>query len=886
MVISKPAPFLNFTPTLEWLENMRGTTPEAEEYIAQKTDFLMEIFKFMPKAAAYKFDKGANAKTGSLGMDKFSGMKVDDGTEIRPATAGEITSLLTSLRGSKVIYNVATYQITDEFAAKIENGTADESSFAIPGIWDCDDNKRKILLQITKAYYAGKNGYEEFRPYNEQYSYDIANSGTVYAPGGNGNGGNDWAKTIGENTYNQSDDLYRLEHVQFPGATDTKRTYINSESVYGFGLTHRQTEVGTSKGSQLYLSDVYKWFNGAGDFKWSPDAVTGINSVIPIYDKESPTFTNVYNKDFYPTDYTNMIFGLNPTLIRNRYGTPALDSLDLPEVSGYGNLFNRARADFSGNSKNYYDIIKTREFESYNAQKMVSLFILMLESKRRFLYGMTEMLGPFTQGKGFADYVDRDYYTEMNADGAVVFRANKTDPDATVPTTLHTNITVDDYMMGRFSHFYNDERVKKVSGYKTSFLSIFYENAHEFMTFFAALTKFQVGTTPVWDYGIFSYADGLAIKAFSEKLETSWADMLASVKPTTTLAADYFTNAKTDINDNIANIQNTGSEVNLDIYIQRVINKLVQLRNTINPSNWDVPTYNLYRLYDQTQSCIDSLYEAKAMQVDVEDEVPDPDQMAAKKDAAVAAASVRNSITENDITPATNGLPDMEETIRRIESGDSFLELKNEFTQVQGSAKYQSLPTMFKGWDYNNGNFIANNPDGIYLGTQYHYYSPVQQRNNFPAGGPNKTSALKLNYNARGSGSTYSEFSMTDIPYNKVWGTRVMVDLGEAYMFEEIMRFAIKNLWNKPRKRSHKMQSDEYYRQRDMEHQIEKSADAAAKKKQNVQRKILADSEKKHRSMRKKREKLTMKHFLEKMRDERKARAQKAANPPAKPKGK
>lgn len=866
MVIAKPAPFLNFTPSLEWLENMRGVTPEAEEFVAKKTDFLMEIFKFMPKAAAFKFDKGAMSEMGALGINDFSQLKVDDGTGLRAPTITEIKSLLTALKNSRVIYNDSTGAITHSFAEMINIGSASVESFSVTPLFH--DNKKRILSTIKKKYYAGRNQYSEFRQYNEQYAYDINNQ-------------EGWSLQSGAYTKDKEINNFNTNFSDHPNPL---QTYVSSSAPYGWGTTHRQTEVGGSKGSQLYLSDVYKWFNGAGDFKWSPDQVSGINSVVPIYDRYSPTFTGLGYKDFSPNDYTNMVYGLNPLTMKNRYTITAFDRYDLPELTCYSQYFAAARSSFADTDKNYYDIIKTGEYNSFSDEKLFHMFLLMLESKRRFIYTMTEIFGPHTQGAGFTGHVDRvRYSTGIDSSGNLTFSAN---------TSNHI-FTVDNYMMGFFSRFINDPRVSKVSGYKTGFLSIFYENIHEFSSFLTAVASKKVvnngAVNPVDGSKWLGYYDHVAIKAFHDCLDARWdniRNMILDYMPS--VEANFFESKKGAIDSSLEDVADATTPENLTSGIVHILNRFIELQNMINPSLWKVPTYNLYRLYDDVNSTITALASAKDMQVRLdEDGNPIEADMSAKKKAAASAANAMKDYILNN-----PNAPDMKELIDRIKQGDSIDELRNELRQIDtGTAKHSYLPVARTdnsnyNWDNTGGNWVSNrDPDtGLLRTDQGHFYSPTQQTNNFPAGGANRTSVLELNYAVQGSySSLHRDYFFSARPYDHVWGTRAFVDLQEAYLFEEIMRFAVKNLWNKPRKKQYSARMSEYRQQKDYEQQAEKEADAAAKRRKNEERKYVIKVMRRKKAEQKKQFRKMMKESAEKMKALRKIQKKNASSPASKP---
>lgn len=902
MVIAKPAPFLTFTPSLEWLENMRGVDAEAEEYIAKKTDFLMEVFKFMPKAAAYKFNKGAMADTGSVDFTSLSMVRINDGGTARYPTAAEVTALLGELaktqNGIRAIYNSNTCQITHALAEKIENRTATVDDIRVTSLFS--GAKEEILRIIKKAYYDGKNQYKDFKAYNEQYAYDIDNPGTQWGPGQN------WSVNVGSEAEpsikNQSTDSANYT-TKFPGNDEKKRTYITSDELYGFGVTHRQDNVGAAKGSQLHLSDEYNWFNGAADFKWSPDAVSGINNVVPVYDKNSPKFTGLHNKDFYPTDYTNMIYGLNPMLLEGRDRDGLLTSKDLPDISCYKNIFGTAMNYFSGYSKNYFDIIKTKEYLSYGPEKMTALFILMMESKRRFLYAMTEIFGPFSQGAGFEGYVGRDNYlgSKTPEEGRPVLTAN------TETNGLKTNFTVDNYMISRFSRFINDPRVQKVSGYKTGFLSIFYENSHEFISFLTAFTQFKALGNDVWKYLRFSYTDGLAIKGFRDLLyQTStdgtgmWERMMAYVKPTTTIVAGYFRDVRDSLGFKKDYLDASTTWEDINYYIQQAVSKAVEMKNKINPSNFKIPTYHLYRLYDELDGYITRLLEIRNSGYYADTEAA---AMYWKKHDAKSVITAIQDITFN-----TSGtLDDIDYTIKRIEDGSSFLNLRQEFTHTDSTGSYlragayfSRLPRSFLGtysWDSTSGNFVSNwnqetsRSSPGYISGQNHFYSPVQQKNNFGPGGPSKNQILELTFapnktytsETDAGNNWYKKFAFRGNPYQNVWGTRAIVDLSQAYLYEEIMRFAVKHLWNSPRRRQHDYRRDEYYRQKDKEQEMEKAVERAEKKKVHKAKEALIRSEKKKRAEKKKMQKKMMKEFTEKMKELRAIQRKNSAGTSQKP---
>jgi|GEM_PF-6957587 len=461
----------------EWHKNKQSD--RGELWLSNKYNFLNEILKFVPRAEAYQYTSGSgtliNETKGEYKDLKrmlqtedfavFSRMLDPTATAINKIRAKEIMDILKnndavdkSKHEESGVYLIkkqdlgrsdltsAAYGLTDELEINTvlaiwyyENPEFMDLEFAQnvagdPVIDKEDGFSRRKSFGVLKE--VSEKRFESMGMLRDSLDFSIY---PMF---------NDYYTTNEERSkYNQRD----MDAVNFLFSRDELQ---NTPQKFGNKDTYYTARGGYIDG--LMSEEVFPVYS-------SPDGHNRLADDFWTGDYDPAKLEN-----FYPTDYQNLLIGLNPSMKKND-GTA-------PNMASYSkSLFGDAKAFFNsnGNDNGFYaysdyawkpgetitgNTLKTlmpsfyeiamdptspwndADSDTYNpmngtwwegkdqGQVAFNLAILMTESKRRYLAAMTELFGPHRQFEGATwrndmDLTDKDY--NGNLDSAMITSLDK-----------------------------------------------------------------------------------------------------------------------------------------------------------------------------------------------------------------------------------------------------------------------------------------------------------------------------------------------------------------------------------------------------------------------------------------------------------------------------
>ena len=439
-LLSRPRQYVPYQPANneEYCEILSNTSKRGKLWLSNKTNFLMEIFKFMPAADAYECEKYL--------PDPIPG-------RFKDAT---LTNLLDVTIDPPISYGGTTYTNYKSYVAGVYLRCVRPREYEFKDnyeqIINNDTNFRSFPSKIKSGIGQLLNTKKQASKVADDYFNDISADQKAFMK-------YDYEFTPGD------------EACIERGATeDTRRKTFNKAIVngsttnyYGFGYTHRQTLNGLNAGAGLgqILNDDYNFFDGITDYfhteedpskrinrksnigtfdqvdffqsydeimgnnKSAYNSVGNLNSaVIPIWSDPDghnrlTAYTEAGYAAFNPTDYNNQLFGYNPVL-------------GAGNLTDYSSVFSQARNELQGvysynrfgtnNNPTFYQLAldptapwnnsgivqsgtwwneqlsgTADEIALKKGRLAFDLLVLMLESKRRYNSAMTEIFGPATQ---------------------------------------------------------------------------------------------------------------------------------------------------------------------------------------------------------------------------------------------------------------------------------------------------------------------------------------------------------------------------------------------------------------------------------------------------------------------------------------------------------
>lgn len=849
---SKPAPFIysDFTRTL--IENLKGVNYERRATVSEQTNFLMEMFKFMPKAEVAAAMRGQMSPEGSVtekmiesvGYEDVSGKYVPTSIQLVRKILNQFVTLGHLVSGQ--------YILTESAREKIENNSLSLSRLNILDF--CNDvlapvpkNIPKYIERLEEVLYTAYKKSKLYPTHYKAYDEEFMRTETVVRYAGPNN----------TNPYNLN--------LTLP--------FRKSISDAGFGFIHRQTTPQDVMGEydlHYSVADIgVGRYNGDGS-----NYNTGtLDRALTVFDPDSEIFQGIDSTNpslFDPTDYVGMVFGLNPMTMKVKTSAEGL-----PDVVDYGNYFREANSYFrdiyirsnfgstmtnygviedavyneNKQRPNYYQIVKDLDApwnntgrdennnvtysyqgwwsgkESQAGDAALYLMMLMVESKRRYSYAMTEMLGPHTQGWGFTGYegLRSQYDDPSEAEGC-----GPLDKQDDVPAYYTGDYFskydgrgyVDHLMINRFDKWWRDNKLDWASGYQLGFLYAFVGMAHTNNCWLDMFTnKIKTGVdTADWR----SPSDAAALNRFQAWLKSSLENR---------------TRAKNDYQSNIVNEYNTFKDLQADGIVvgddddakqanyKKIKSGASQILSLARRVQF--PTYRTMYRINILQKAVSAL-----------EQISSYDKSACSSKIADICSSAQVIIGEEDKSRANEN-----NNIMQL-----LKELTGDTTDQFGTTNFGRLPgatyNHWTSWDKTKGATITNfDAAREYIDDSHHYYSP--------AWSVVRSTSAELNYNkynmtdgepwyfVKKSGSEGLHDGVIASPRQKMWMPRANFALREAYWVEENIRFIMDLFINKTGARKAREGQEEYREELKEEERADARAEAASKRSSARSRKMI-----------------------------------------------
>ncbi|MCX5749345.1 MAG: hypothetical protein NTZ10_03765 [Candidatus Saganbacteria bacterium] len=430
------------------LENLlyNETTPRGKRWLSNRYNFLLNMMKFIPRAeseiyssnyedgtwAPYEFCTSTNVNT--TAGHPFT--TIFTGSDFTDACSGagferHGTDLFNALKNlgyldSNGLLNVQKYKNQIYRVYKDELIAGEEFSRWYGGLSDYDKNK--LASAIWDKLGSGPQHDPVGQPgFGKRHSQSSDDGVVDFLGAGKGS----------EFPFNFTPAFWDFNPVK---ETDTRVDFLVgkgdlSKNQTAYGMRNDGSIVATAfpvYAASEDATDQYTYLlnNSGGDYK------TTINN-------------------YHPVDYNNFFYGSNPAMLRNWDGPSGteLSKLDLPNLADYSSSFTNAESFFNGYSSNtdyskfngdqykvgapsFYELAMdpsapwnfdnrygdkaytnpnncsedswwtTGREPNFESQAAFNIAVLLLESRRRYFAGMTELFGPHSQ------YYNMSWYSQ------------------------------------------------------------------------------------------------------------------------------------------------------------------------------------------------------------------------------------------------------------------------------------------------------------------------------------------------------------------------------------------------------------------------------------------------------------------------------------------